>query len=138
MEGSDLKRALISGTLYFLALFSLGFVLGTIRVMFIAPRLGELAATLAEAPVMLAAAYVFCRWTLRRCRTPRTLRSRWVMVLWFLVLLALFETLLGEILFGRTAADQLAALATPAGLIGVAARISAALLPVFVGRAERS
>ena len=60
------------------------------------------------------------------------------MVLWFLALLFTFETLLGVILFGRTAAEQWAALATPAGLLGLSAQITAALLPVLVGRREQS
>ena len=50
-------RALIAGTAFFLALFALGFVLGTLRVVFVAPRFGELAATFAEVPVMLIAAF---------------------------------------------------------------------------------
>ena len=37
---SDLKRALVAATAYFLALFALGFVLGTIRVIFVAPFFG--------------------------------------------------------------------------------------------------
>ena len=43
--GANLNRALIAGTAYFLALFALGFALGAIRVTFIAPRFGQLAAT---------------------------------------------------------------------------------------------
>jgi uncharacterized membrane protein YqjE len=61
---SDLKRALLAGTTYFLALFALGFLLGTIRVVFVAPRYGQLTGTLAEVPVVLTAAYVICRWAL--------------------------------------------------------------------------
>jgi len=40
---------------YFLPVFALGFVLGTVRTLWLAPMLGELAAVAAELPVMLAA-----------------------------------------------------------------------------------
>jgi hypothetical protein len=138
LQGDVLRRALIASTAYFIALFSLGFVLGTIRVLYVAPRFGRLAATSAEVPVMVVAALVACRWTVEHWHVPRAMTIRWAMVLWFLALLFAFETLLGAALFGRTATEQWAALATPAGLLGVSAQIVAALLPVVVSRRERS
>ncbi|MGC1469258.1 MAG: hypothetical protein WA793_07735 [Sphingorhabdus sp.] len=125
---------MIAGTVYFLILFALGFVLGTIRVLIIAPRLGELAATSAEIPVMLIAAYFTCRRTMHHWHVPHTALTRGIIALWFLILLVLFETLLGKILFGRTMAAQWAVFATPAGLLGLSAQIIAATLPVFVGK----
>ena len=133
-----MKRALVAGTAYFLALFVLGFVLGAIRVIFVVPRFGQLAATFAEVPVMLAAALFTCRWAIARWQVPCSRATRWAMALWFLALLFAFETLLGAALFGRTATEQWAALAAPAGLLGLSAQIIAALLPVFIGRRERS
>jgi hypothetical protein len=133
-----MKRAIFPATVYFLMLFALGFVLGTIRVIIVAPRIGVLAATFAEVPVMLTAAYFASRWTIRRWHVPHAPTIRWAMLLWFLMLLFLFETLLGALLFGRTMAEQWAALATPAGLLGLSAQTIAALLPVFVGKAELS
>jgi hypothetical protein len=134
---SDLKRALIAGTAYFLALFALGFVLGTIRVVFVAPRFGQLAGTFAEVPVMLTAAYLICRWALRHWKVPRTIAIRWAMVLHFLALLFAFETLVGLTLFGRPLSEQWAALVTLAGLLGLSSQLIAALLPVFVGTREQ-
>jgi riboflavin synthase len=131
-----MKRAIFPATVYFLALFALGFVLGTIRMIIVAPRIGVLAATFAEVPVMLAAAYFASRWTIRRWHVPHNSTIRWAMVLWFLMLLFLFETVLGALLFGRTMAEQWAALATPAGLLGLSAQTIAALLPVFVGKGD--
>lgn len=128
------KRAFAAVTVYFLALFSLGFVLGTIRVLVVAPRIGVLGATLLEVPLMLAAAFILCRWTVRRWQVSPALGARWVMVLWFLLLLALFETLLGIALFGRTLTEIWVGLGTVAGLIGLTAQVIAALLPVLVGR----
>jgi hypothetical protein len=131
-----MRRALTCATAYFLTLFTLGFFLGVIRVTIIAPRIGEFAATLAEVPVMLTAAFFLCRWAIRRWRVPRRTTTRRAMVGWFLILLVLFETLLGRLVFGLRLADQWDALTTPAGLVGLCAQISAALFPVFVGERD--
>lgn len=129
-----MKPAITATTAYFLILFALGFVLGTFRVTLIAPRFGAFAATLAEVPIMLIAAYFACRWVVRRWHVPRATLIRTTMVFWFLVLLFLFETLFGALLFGRTFSDQWATLTTAAGLLGLSAQIIAALLPLVVGR----
>ncbi len=129
-----MSRTLTSATVYCLALFALGFVLGTIRVLFLAPQIGEMGATLVEVPVMLGAAFFLCRWVVGRWLVSPELAVRWGMAFWFLVLLFLLETLVGVALFGRTMSDTLAGLATPAGLIGLTAQVIAALLPLFVGR----
>ena len=129
-----MKRALLAASVYFLALFSLGFALGTIRVVVIAPRFGALAGTIAEVPIMLIAALWACRWVIRHWRVPSASVTRWAMTIWFRVLLVVFETVLGAGLFGQTMVEQWAALATPAGLLGLAAQIVAALLPTLVGR----
>ncbi len=131
-----MKRAIIASTTFFLALFALGFALGTVRVLLVAPRFGQLAATFAEVPLMLIAAFFSCRWAIRHWQVPCTFAIRWAMVLQFLALLFAFETLLGAALFGRTAGDQWEALATPAGLLGLSAQIVAALFPVIIGRRE--
>lgn len=129
-----MTRALTAATIYFLALFALGFLLGTIRVLWVAPQIGQFAATLLEVPVMLGAAFFLCRWVIGRWRVSPDLAASGVMVLWFLGLLVLFETLFGIALFGRTLGEIWAGLATPAGLVGLTAQAIAALLPLLVGR----
>ena len=129
-----MKPAFAAASIYFLLLFGLGFILGTVRVLFVAPQIGVLAATLAEVPLMLAAAFFLCRWSLERGRVPPTLSVRWAMVLWFLVLLAVFETLVGVALFGQTLAETWSGLGTPVGLLGLTAQAIAALLPLCVAR----
>ena len=132
-----MKRALIAASAYFLALFALGFVLGTIRVIFAVPRIGELAATIVEVPVMLAAAYFACRWAIRRWQVLPLIAVRLAMVPWFVALLFAFETVLGATLLGRSVAEQWVSLSTPAGLVGISAQIIAAILPLFVGKGEQ-
>lgn len=132
-----MKRPLIAASAYFLALFALGFVLGTLRVLFVVPRVGELVATIAEVPVMLIAAYFACRWAIQRWQVSLAIAIRIAMVLWFLALLFVFEALLGAMLFGRSVDEQWTALESPAGLVGISAQIIAALMPLFVGKGER-
>ncbi len=132
-----MKRAFVAATVYFLALFALGFVLGTIRVLSVAPQIGVLRATLLEVPLMLTTAFFFCRWAVGRWQVSPALATRWVMGLWFLVLLVLFETLLGVTLFGQSLDETWAGLATAAGLVGLTAQVIAALLPLFVGRGKQ-
>jgi hypothetical protein len=129
-----MNRALTAATVYFLTLFALGFLLGSIRVLFVAPQIGVLGATLLEVPLMLAAASFLCRWAVGRWRVSPALATRGAMLLWFLVLLMLFETLVGVALFGRTLGETWAGLATPAGLVGLTAQVIAALLPMLIGR----
>jgi hypothetical protein len=129
-------RVTIAGTTYFLLVFAAGFGLGVLRVIWVTPRLGELAATLLEVPVMVAIAFFICRWVLRHWQVPPIPSLRGAMALWFLVLLVLFEWQIGERVFGRTPAEQWATLATPSGLVGLFGQITAALLPVFLCRAR--
>ena len=129
-----MHRALLAGTAYFVSLFALGFALGAMRVLLLAPNVGPFAATLIEAPLMLIAAWFLCRWAIRGWKAPGSYAARWAMALWFFALLAAFETALGAALFGRSPAQQLADLLTPAGLLGLTLQIVAALFPLFVDR----
>lgn len=57
------------GLLYFAVVFGAGFLLGPIRVLWLAPRLGERSAELIEAPFMLLVIGLSSRWMARRvCR----------------------------------------------------------------------
>ena len=130
------RSAAIAGAVYFLLLFALGFVLGTIRVLFVVPQIGQFLAVIAEVPVMLTAAFLICRWTVQRWHVPPKTAIRWGMVLWFLALLIVFETLLGIAIFGRMVGEQWAAFGAPPGIVGLLAQFVAALLPVFIGAHE--
>ena len=129
-----MKRALIAATVYVALVFALGFAVGTFRVLFVVPRLGLLWATLAELPLMLIAAFFLCRWTMGRWVVPRDVATRLVVIAWFILLLLFLEISLGTIMFGQSLAEQAAAVMKPAGLIGLCGQLTAALLPLFVGR----
>ncbi|PZN94708.1 MAG: hypothetical protein DCF31_08675 [Alphaproteobacteria bacterium] len=129
-----MTRPIIAGLLYFLAMFAIGFVLGTLRVLAVAPRLGELAAVAVEVPVMLALAWPICGALLRRYRVPPGLAPRLAMGTTAFGLLMLAETVLGATLFGQDLTTQWANRATAAGLIGLAGQLLFAALPVLQRR----
>lgn len=121
-----------AATRYAAIVFAIGFLLGTVRVLLIAPRLGALGATLIELPVMLAASWIVCGRVLRRLPLSAP-GARLAMGAIAFVLLIGAEVALGVFGFGRTLPDQIAAMATPAGLAGLAAQIGFGLFPLLRG-----
>jgi len=59
--------------------FLIGFILGTIRVLLLVPRLGETTAVIVEAPIMLTASWFVCRWSVDRLDVRRTVSARSLM-----------------------------------------------------------
>lgn len=58
------------GALYFALVFGAGFLLGPIRLEFVAPRLGARMAELIEAPIMFVVILASARWVARRLAVP--------------------------------------------------------------------
>jgi hypothetical protein len=55
-------RATTAGARYAVIAFTIGFILGTIRILLLAPRLGETTAVMAKVPIMLVAIRFVWRW----------------------------------------------------------------------------
>ena len=69
-------RILKAGVLYFALVFGAGFVLGTIRTLWVVARLGTRMAELLETPIMLVITIAAARWTIKRLAVPPTVSSR--------------------------------------------------------------
>jgi hypothetical protein len=69
-------RILKAGVLYFALVFGAGFVLGTIRTLWIVPRLGTRMSELTETPVMLVITILAARWTVLRLAVPSVPTAR--------------------------------------------------------------
>ena len=65
-----MKEILKAGVLYFALVFEAGFVLGTIRTLWVMPRLGVRTAELLEQPVMLGLSLLAARWVVRHLGIP--------------------------------------------------------------------
>lgn len=59
-----------AGTAYFAIVFAVGFALGTIRVLWLTPYLGERMAELSEMPWMLLASVLSARWVTGKFALP--------------------------------------------------------------------
>ena len=58
------------------SVFAVGFLLGTIRVLWLVPKVGIRTAELLEMPVMVAASFLAARWVVRRLPASFSMKSR--------------------------------------------------------------
>lgn len=121
--------ALRLGTLYFGAVFAVGFVLGAIRTVYLIPWIDEVWAVLAELPVILTVAWVTCGRLLRGGRL--TVTEAAVMGATAFILLMIAETVVSVLLSGRTLARHFALYAEPAHGLGVAGQLAFAVFPLL-------
>jgi hypothetical protein len=117
-----------AGAAYFVIVFSLGFILGTVRVLAVIPRIGEFAATLLELPLILTASWFVAGWLIRRMHIAPDTASRLLMGAAAFGITMIAEPLLG-LSFGRSLPEQWAALLRPAGLAGLAGQALFGLMP---------
>jgi hypothetical protein len=84
-------RILKAGVFYFTFVFGAGFVLGTIRTLWVVPRFGVRTAELMEMPIMLAVTIVAARWTVLHLSVPMMWSARLGMGCMALVLMLIAE-----------------------------------------------
>lgn len=113
---------------YWAMIFALGFVLGTVRVLWIAPALGLVPATLLELPVMLGASWWASGWLLRRFAIGSSGAALAAGMLAFALLMAA-ECALAGVLNGESPGQWLAGLRRPHALLGLAGQAAFALMP---------
>ncbi len=109
------------------AVFALGFLLGMLRALVLAPRWGELAAVGAELPPMLLASWFICRALLRRWPLARAGRYATMGALAFVLLMTLELGLAAT--FGESPSSYLGRLADPAGALGLVGQLGFGLIP---------
>ncbi|MBN8817709.1 MAG: hypothetical protein J0I80_03180 [Sphingomonas sp.] len=117
-----MPRVLAAASSYFAAIFALGFALGVIRTLWLAPALGATPAVLVELPVMLGASWLVAQ---RLISTPPAMapaKALRVGALAFAMLMAA-EALLAVTLGGRSLAHWAADLIRTPGWIGLAGQI---------------
>ncbi len=76
---------------YFALVFGAGFVLGTVRTLWLVPRVGTRAAELAEAPIMLVITVLASRWMVQHLAVPAAASARLGMGCIALLLLLIAE-----------------------------------------------
>jgi hypothetical protein len=125
-------RALTAGGLYFLIAFVVGFVLGAVRELAIAPRIGSDLAILLETPVMAIVAWFAARFSIRRLSVPRGLAARLPMGVLALILLLGAEALLTQALRGGSLLDHWKTFGFLAMLANVIGLVWFALAPLLI------
>lgn len=124
-------RYLKPATLYFFAVFAAGFLLGTLRVLFVAPVLDELPAVLLELPLMLIVSWVACRAVTARVPVGNGFGARLAMGASAFVMLMVAEWALGVLAFGRSLSEIVVAYGEAAGLVGLLGQLGFALIPLL-------
>jgi hypothetical protein len=128
------RGSIRAGVEYATIVFVVGFALGTVRVLLLAPRVGELAAVALEAPLMLLVSWMVCAWTIRRDGIPSAPAARALMGGVALVSLLSLELVVSVAVFGRTVTAHFASYAAPAALLGLAAQLLFACFPLVQDR----
>lgn len=131
-----MRPILKAGAEYFAAVFAAGFIMGTVRTIAIARRIGELSAVAAEIPLMLLFSWVACRFVMRRHPQITTARSALAVGGFALALLLIAEALLSISLAGRSLSQHAALYRELPIQIGLLGQILFALLPFLRARAS--
>jgi hypothetical protein len=125
-----MASALRAAALYFALVFSLGFVLGTIRTIWLAPRTGPLLAVLAELPLILAGSWFICRWLLRRMATPLAPTEALAMGEAAFFMLMVAEFVLASMAFGQSPLAYMQSWSTPHGILGLVGQLLFGMMPL--------
>lgn len=129
-----MRRTLAAAAAYFAIVFSLAFLFGVARTLFLVPRVGEVIAVLIEAPIILLISWRAARWSIRRFSITARASERLTMGLVAFLLLMTVETAMSLLLFGRPLAQQIAAYGTLAGAIGLLAQAAFGVIPLLAAR----
>ncbi len=127
------------GFLYFLAVFAIGFLLGTIRILVLIPRLGELVSTFIELPILLSAAWLISDFLTTRFNVPSQWWVRLSMGIVAFGILMAAELGLAVWLFGSTVQEHFAAYQSLPKTIGLVGQVVFALIPLLqMGKSEQA
>lgn len=129
-----LLQPLKTGLLYFVLVFAAGFVLGTMRVLWLVPRLGERTAELMEAPIMLLVIIIAAHWVVRRLTVPPAPSKRLTVGVIALALLLVTELTLVLSLRGLSIAEYVATRDPVSGTVYLVMLIVFAVMPLIVAR----
>lgn len=127
-------RIAAAAALYFAIVYGVAFALGTVRVLWLEPRLGPILATACEAPFLLAAMAVVAPWVVRLMRLPQDRVSLLMMGVGALALQQVADFALGVGLRGIGPSEQLAQFTTPQGLIYAALLVAFVAMPLLLKR----
>jgi hypothetical protein len=127
-------QILRAGAFYFVVVFGAGFVLGTIRTLWIVPHVGTRMAELMEAPLMLVVTIMAARWVVFHFAIPSVASVRLRMGGIGLALLLAAEFGLVLWLRGLSVREYLATRDPVSGTVYYLMLVVFASMPLFVAR----
>jgi nitroimidazol reductase NimA-like FMN-containing flavoprotein (pyridoxamine 5'-phosphate oxidase superfamily) len=131
---SEWSRILKAALVYFLIVFGAGSILGPIRILLVAPRLGERMAELLEMPLMLLVIILAAHWIVRKFQLPVRLVYRLGAGVIAFMLGLVFEFGLVLTLRGLTLREYFDSRDPIAAGVYYLTLMLVALMPVFVRR----
>ena len=129
-----MRETLKAGVLYFVLVFAAGFVLGTIRTLWVVPRLGVRTAELIEAPIMFGVSVLAARWVVRHVSIPAPWPRRLALGCIALGLMLLVEFTFVLWIRGLTIRGYLETRDPVSGAVYLVTLGAFAVIPIFVGR----
>ena len=136
MSPATPMRTLTAAVSYFALVFGAGFLLGSIRVPFLVPRLGERTTELLETPFMVVVVIFAARFIVRRFSLPRSFAVRLIVGAMALGLLIAAELLLAVSLQGRSIGQYIASRDPVSGSVYLGALILFAVMPSILLRLD--
>jgi hypothetical protein len=127
-------QLLKAGILYFALVFAAGFVLGTVRALWLVPHFGERTAELMETPIMLLVIIIAARWVVQRFAVPPPLSKRLAVGAIALALLLVAELTFVLSLRGLSIAEYVTARDPVSGTVYLAMLGVFAVMPLIVAR----
>jgi hypothetical protein len=125
------RKSILAGVAYFGCVFAAGFALGVLRMVLVVAPVGETVAVALELPIILAIAWIGCRWLINRLEVPSRLVSRAAMGAVAFILLMAGELSISLLLAGRSAAEHLQLYREASHMLGLAGQLAFALFPVL-------
>lgn len=126
-----MRPALNAGLVYGAIVFALGFVLGSLRDMLLAPLFGRDLIVLIEGPLILLVAWFVAWWLIRGHGVPGRAFDRLAMGAMAFALLMLGEAAIAVFGLGRTLAMHLGAYTTAKGVLELVPQLAFGLFPLL-------
>jgi hypothetical protein len=125
-----------AGLSYFALVFGAGFILGSVRVSFLVPRIGERIAELIETPFMFVVVLLSARFVARRFALPVATSARLTVGFLALGLLLAAEFLLAAAIQDRSLGEYIASRDPVSGTVYLAMLVLFALMPLIIARGK--
>jgi hypothetical protein len=124
-------KAVSAGLAYGATIFGLGFLLGMLRELALAPLIGRTAVVWVEAPLILLASWFAAGWLIRRFGVWPAPPARLTMGVVAMMLLLIGEAAVAVLGFGRTLAMHLSSYLTARGALELLPQIAFAAMPLL-------